>query len=275
MAKIVCICGYDTLGDYLVNKHGYTKIAFAELHENPDKCYVITDVRCNKELEIIKKYNGLSIRVNFDDKKIDTLQTDCVIKHNGTLEQLYEKINNILAFKMYCKYVKISNFNDISLIDKNTLYVFDIDETLMVYDGIDGKWWKKKMIEKNENESLVLEEWLNYVSNNQPKHTHASSFNTFLENVNKSNIVCLTARKESLRNITEEHLAKIGVNDIPVYYSYGSCKGKVLKEIIIPNYPSINNIVFVDDNKNNICSVNKEFYNENIKVQCYYFVHNL
>jgi hypothetical protein len=161
------------------------------------------------------------------------------------------------------------------LIDENTLYVFDIDETLMVYDGIDRKWWKKKMVENNENESLVLEEWLKQIANHEPKHTHASSFNTFLENVNKSNIVCLTARKGSLQNITEQHLSQIGVKDIPVYYSYGSCKGKILKEIIIPNYPTINNIVFVDDNKNNISSVNKAFYNENIKVQCYYFVHNL
>lgn len=275
MAKIVCICGYETLGDYFVNNHGYTKIAFAELPENPDKPYVITDVRCNKELEIIKKNNGISIKVKTDGNNIDQLETDCVIKHNGTLEQLYEKIDNIIAFKMYCKYVKIGNFDDIKLIDENTLYVFDIDETLMVYDGIDRKWWKKKMVENHENEHLVIDEWLKQIENHEPKHTHASSFNTFLENVNKSNIVCLTARKESLRNITEQHLAKIGVKNIPVYYSYGSCKGKVLKEIIIPNYPTINNIVFVDDNKNNISSVNKEFYNENIKVQCYYFVHNL
>jgi len=130
------------------------------------------------------------------------------------------------------------------------------------------------MVENNENESLTIDDWLIHVSNNQPKHTHASSFKTFLENVNNSNIVCLTARKESLKYITEQHLEMIGVKDIPVYYSNGTCKGKVLKEIIIPNYSTIKNIVFVDDNKNNISSVNKEFYNENIKVHCYYFMYN-
>jgi hypothetical protein len=354
--KLIGICGYkrhgkDTLGDYLVKHHGYTKIAFADalkdackcifgfndeqlygnlketndefwktsprkalqfvgtelfrlqisellpevnediwvkvvenkILQNPDKRYVITDVRFANELALIKKYKGLSIKVQRDIKIddehisesfIDQLETDCIIKNSGTLEQLYEKLNNILAFKMYCKYVKISNFDDIKLIDENTLYVFDIDETLMVYDGIDRKWWKKKMVENNENESLTIDEWLIHVSNNQPKHTHASSFNTFLENVNNSNIVCLTARKESLKYITEQHLEMIGVKDIPVYYSNGTCKGKVLKEIIIPNYSTIKNIVFVDDNKNNISSVNKEFYNENIKVHCYYFMYN-
>ena len=46
----------------------------------------------------------------------------------------------------------------------------------------------------------------------------------------------------------------------------------MLREIVAASFPSIKNIIFVDDNKNNISSVNKEFDNSGIKVDCYYFV---
>ncbi len=350
--------GKDTLGDYLVKHHGYTKIGFADalkeackaifgfneeqlygdlkevddkfwktsprkvlqyvgtdlfrdrisdvlpevqqdiwikvvenkILQNPDKRYVITDVRFDNELEFIKRLNGLSIKVqrtnlkhNITDEHssesyIDNLVTDCVINNNGTLEQLYEKLENTLDFKQFCKYDKISDFSGIKLLDNNdeTLYVFDIDETLMVYDGIDSKWWRKRMNETNENETAVLDDWLNHIAINKPKHTHESSFNTLLNNVNRSNVICLTARKESLDNSTKQHLAEIGVKDIPIYYSDGwNSKGSKLKNIIVTTYPTIRNIVFVDDNKNNITSVNKVFSSDKgIKVYCYYFKHN-
>ena len=70
--------------------------------------------------------------------------------------------------------------------------------------------------------------------------------------------------------LTEQHLDQIGVTGFPVYYSNGECKGKKLREII-QNYSNIENIVFVDDNKNNLFSVNKEFYHDDVKVYCYYF----
>ena len=354
--NLIGICGRkrhgkDTLGDYLVEHYGYTKIGFADavkeacrcifgfnndqlygdlkevddkfwgssprkvlqyvasdlfrdqvgnvlpeikdniwikvvenkILQNPDKKYVITDIRFANELEFIKNRGGLSIKVKRDTIKstdshisesfIDELETDCVIKNNGTLEQLYDKLTNILIHKQYCKYNKISNFDDIKLIDgDNTLYVFDIDETLIVYDGIDSTWWKKKMIELKGNEEVVLNEWLQIVSTSLPKHTHKESFFKLLENVNRSNVICLTARNEKTNEITKQHLNEIGVIDIPVYYSNGSCKGKMLREIVAASFPSIENIVFVDDNKNNISSVNKEFDNRGINVDCYYFV---
>ena len=30
---------------------------------------------------------------------------------------------------------------------KNTIYVLDIDETLLYYEGMNEKWWEKTMIE--------------------------------------------------------------------------------------------------------------------------------
>ena len=354
--NLIGICGRkrhgkDTLGDYLVENYGYTKIGFADalkeacrcifgfnddqlygnskeiddefwgasprkvlqyigtdlfrdqlsvvlpgvkddiwikvvenkILQNPDKKYVITDVRFANELEFIKRHGGISIKVKRDTLKatdshisesfIDELETDAVIKNNGTLEQLYDKLMNTLVYKKYCKYDKISNFDDIKYIDgDNTLYVFDIDETLMVYDGMDSSWWRKKMVEYKDDEEAVLEEWLKHIETNSPKHTHEESFSKFLENINRDNIICLTARKGSLDEITVKHLKEIGVTNISVYYSSGTCKGKMLKGIVAASYPLIQNIVFVDDNKNNISSVNKEFDNSGINVNCYYFV---
>jgi len=269
-----------------VNDEIWIKVVENKILQNPDKKYVITDVRFENELAFIKRLNGLSIKVqrstlkatddHISESFIDQLLTDCVIKNNGTLEQLYEKLNNILkfndAYKKYNKYTKISDFYNIDTLTNNTLYVLDIDDTLMVYEGIDKNWWKNKIAELGENEELALQEWIMHIHTCEPKHTHADSFNAFIENTKGSNIICLTARNEALKTITEEHLSQIGIEGIPIYYSHGSTKGLVLKDIVASTFPDITNIVFIDDNKNNILSVNKEFDdNEGISVKCYYY----
>lgn len=206
--------------------------------------------------------NGLTIKIYRSGIQDPLLQTDSIIKNNGTIEQLYEKMNNILrfndGFKKYNKYTKISNFDSITPITENTLYVFDIDDTLMVYEGVDKNWLKNKR-NKTDNEQLIAEEWIQYIENYEPKHTNKPSFDAFLERISLKNIILLTARNSALQGITEDHLAKIGITNIPVYYSYGSTKGKILREIVASEFPTITTIVFVDDNKNNIISVNREF----------------
>jgi hypothetical protein len=257
----------------------WVKVVEKTILQNPDKKYVITDVRFNNELEFIKKYNGLTIKVQRDtlnnidshisESFIDELKTNYTIKNSGTIEELYEKLENVMDYNKYTKYKKICNFSEMhEILSSNTLYVFDIDETLMVYDEIDKDWWKNKL--KTTNEELVLKEWINLIKNSSPKHTCKRSFDELTSYIDKNNILCLTARKEILKDITEQHLKQIGITGIPVYYSNGNCKGKMLREIL-QNYSDIKNIVFVDDNKNNLFAVNKEFYNDNIKVYCYYF----
>ena len=338
--------GKDTLGDYLVQHYGYTKIGFADalkegcrhifgfnddqlygnskeiddefwkasprkvlqyvatelfrdqisrvlpevkddiwvkvvektILQNPDKKYVITDVRFNNELEFVKKYNGLTLKVQRDtltnidshisESFIDELKTHYTLKNSGTLEELYKKLENVMDYNRYTKYTKIHNFSDIELLYGKTLFVFDIDETLMVYDEINKDWWKNRL--KSVGETAALEEWLELVKNSTPKHTSKETFDKLISYIAKDNILCLTARKEILKDITELHLEQIGVTGFPVYYSNGECKGKKLREIL-QNYSNIENVVFVDDNKNNLFSVNKEFYHDNVKVYCYYF----
>ena len=274
--NLIGICGStcagkNTLSDYLVKKYDYTKISFDE-NIPLDKKYVVIFFT-ESQLEHIKNLNGLTIKIQRGGVQDPLLQTDSIIKNNGTIEQLYEKMNNILrfndGFKKYNKYTKISNFDSITPITENTLYVFDIDDTLMVYKGVDKNWLKNKRYETN-NEQLIAEEWIQYIENYEPKHTNKPSFDAFLERISLKNIILLTARNSALQGITEDHLAKIGITNIPVYYSYGSTKGKILREIVASKFPTISSIVFVDDNKNNIISVNREFDGDTqIKVKPY------
>jgi dephospho-CoA kinase len=282
--NLIGICGLagtgkNTLSDYLVKKYDYTKISFDE-NIPLDKKYVVIFFT-ESQLEYIKNMNGLTIKIQRGGVQDPLLQTDSIIKNNGTIEQLYEKMNNIFRFndgyKKYNKYTKITNFDNITPLTENTLYVFDIDDTLMVYEGVDKNWLKNKRC-KTDNEQLIAEEWIKYIENYEPKHTNKPSFDAFLQrrienlsDVNfQQNIILLTARNSALRDITEDHLAKIGITNIPVYYSYGSTKGKILREIVASKFPTIPTIVFVDDNKNNIISVNREFDGDaQIKVKPY------
>ena len=137
--------------------------------------------------------------------------------------------------------------------NKITLYVFDIDETLMVYDGIDRCWWLNKFKEPEANEEQVISEWLQHIAINEPKHTHKASFNSLIEqiNVNNNKIICLTARKGCLKDITEKHLQQIGVIGFPIHYSHGQPKGAILLEIL-KDYPDVKKVVFIDDSKINL-----------------------
>jgi hypothetical protein len=77
-----------------------------ELEKN--KNIVITDVRFPNELELIKTFGGIIIRVTRDsvntqldvhesEKLIETLQVDYDIQNNGTIEELYKKISELVV----------------------------------------------------------------------------------------------------------------------------------------------------------------------------------
>ncbi len=269
--------GKDVLRDYLVMRYGYTEISIgtfgstAQEQSSPDKRYVITDICCETELELLKQYNAFTLKVQRNNNDSNSLETKYKILNNGTLDELYKKLDNIITTAMYSKYTKVSDFTNIKIIEEDTLYVFDIDETLLTYDGIDKNWWKTHLKSTNNNEELVLSDWLKHIAIHEPKHTHKMSFDNLMSKINKNNVICLTARKGDVKDITEKHLEQIGVN-IPVYYSNGKCKGKALHDILL-EYPTVKNVVFIDDSKINLISANKILAEKrcDIKVYCYLY----
>jgi hypothetical protein len=270
--------GKDTIGDYLVSKYGYTKIAFADpikeicksvfgfndeqlygslkesnddfwettprkmmqfigtelfrdhIHEimptigkdiwikvlekkildNPNLKFVITDIRFENELELIAQLDGLKIKVDRDnfihndihisENLIDGLNTEFTIKNNGTKEELFEKIDDLLD---NLKYKKINTFSNVDMVTKDSLYVFDIDDTILTYDNINQKWWRNKYdlyktpdLKQKDIYDLILVEWEEKIKKSIPKHTHEESLSNLLyQIINKKNsFICLTAR---------------------------------------------------------------------------------
>ena len=118
--KVLQFVGTDLFRDQLArvlpeDKYDiWVKVVEKTILQNPDKKYVITDVRFNNELAFIKKYNGLTIKVQRDtitdidwhisESYIDELQTNYTIKNSGTLEELYKKLENVMDYNRYTKY---------------------------------------------------------------------------------------------------------------------------------------------------------------------------
>lgn len=78
-----------------------------EIEIDPNVKIVVTDVRFDNEINLIKELHGLTLRVvrpdinnNLDlhqsEIEIDRLDVNYEILNNGTLEELYSKIENLL-----------------------------------------------------------------------------------------------------------------------------------------------------------------------------------
>lgn len=167
----------------------------------------------------------------------------------------------------------IKKFSEILSIN-NGLYVFDIDETFMVFNGITGKWWEKESnallgrYPKEKAERLMDEKFRKKITKKNPKPTDLNGFKD-IEKRSKllnNDIIFLTARTEDYREITMKQLEYIypGIN-YPVYFS--SEKGKALKEIIDNSEKKYEEVVFVDDKDYNINDV----LMDNPETRCYLF----
>lgn len=170
-------------------------------------------------------------------------------------------------------YNSIKRFSEILSIS-NGLYVFDIDETFMVYRGITDLWWKKKFnyllnIHTIEQAEIEMDKIFGKIIHKElPNPTDIKGFKDIEEKSKKLNndIIFLTARPEKYREITLKHLSYIypGI-DYKVYFSKE--KGNKLKEILESSNKKYENVVFVDDKKYNIIDV----LEKNPIVKCYKF----
>jgi len=173
----------------------------------------------------------------------------------------------------------ISSFSDVD-VKNNTLIICDIDDTLIKFP--------KKFIEiyemlKNSeikafgkyDEQLLYEDALYayalHTNIEKPVLTDKNGFYLMLDKIKKQNssLVFLTARDIKHEHFCKKHFTDSGLNynDFYVYYTNNTIsKGEYInKYIVLNNY---DNIIFIDDRKENIESVNQYFP----QIKCHLFL---
>jgi hypothetical protein len=74
--------------------------------DNPDKSYIVADVRFPNELEMIERHGGIVIKVNrpnqvsgdthASETNIDKMDGDVLIQNDSTLDELYHRVNMVM-----------------------------------------------------------------------------------------------------------------------------------------------------------------------------------
>lgn len=170
-------------------------------------------------------------------------------------------------------YEIISTYDKIKL-KNNSLLIFDIDDTIMKFDGIDKEWWKNKNkyyydifkdYDKADNEALI--EWINHIEENKPQIIDNNKlFNIFhkAQHIYNCEIIFMTSRDIKLKNTTEKHFYDCNISEYIHKIYYSKNKGILLKELLKDKYKNYRDIIFIDDNKKNLEDVyleNKDTHN--------------
>lgn len=171
----------------------------------------------------------------------------------------------------------ISGFQDIVL-QKETLYVLDFDETIAYFEGIHKGWWKDRFehhYEHNDHdiaEEMALKDWMQHVTYVDPTHVDKDGFENIIQycvSEPSSRIVILTARNISLENVTEAHMKIISPdNDIDIIFCSGEHKGYVLQDYLDKHDSEYKHIIFIDDLRKNLV----DFKSVHSDSQCYHML---
>jgi hypothetical protein len=153
------------------------------------------------------------------------------------------------------EFSKISNLDEINLLD-NSLVVLDIDETIFTHREINCNWWKDKItfyLQIYQKFELAQEhaynDWKEFVLSTPPDLINPESFFNLLEKIKRtnSNLIFITARNKDLENLTIEHFKKIHQENLIPNIFYSKEKGLLLKDLLRLKYPTVSQIIFVDD----------------------------
>lgn len=173
--------------------------------------------------------------------------------------------------------ILIHNFDQVEKAS-NSLYVIDIDDTLLHYYNLNKKWLSKEgdilMNKYNKTEALrkLYNKWEKELHKVIPIATDYYGINNLIQfcSLNNSDIIFLTARNKRVEEITRYHVSQIIHQNFPIYFAGGRSKGKILKNILNKyNYTKYNHIYFIDDLEENCESVENEL--PNIKTYLYKF----
>jgi hypothetical protein len=169
-------------------------------------------------------------------------------------------------------------FDNIKYINKNILFIFDVDETILYFNGINNLWWSKTFdkyymmyMDYDLAEELSYNEWLIIISQNEPNITDKSLIKLLIHDH-----IYLSARKECDYDLTIKHLIKIYninpknknelIKNHNIYHIDSKNKGEFIQKYI--ENKNYDYYIFIDDQEYNI----KDMTELNIKnVDCYLF----
>ena len=163
----------------------------------------------------------------------------------------------------------IHNFNQVYR-KHNSLYVIDIDETILYYKNLNKEWFddkKNALSEYYQRKNImnkVYDLWEKELYKVNPIPTDYHGINNLIHYCihNNSKVILLTARNKRVEDITKDHVNDILKYDIPIFFAGGKSKGKMLKKIINKYYSyPYENIYFIDDLEENCESVKDEIHN--------------
>lgn len=160
----------------------------------------------------------------------------------------------------------VKSFKDIP-VERNTLVLCDIDDTVIVFEKLGKKWWRERFDDYYErngdyefSEKAVLKEWIHQIHKEKPVHVDKEGFDDFVERINStgSTLVFVTARTADLYCLTLHHLKQVGITPkTDVHYTNDTTKGEYIANVI--DFDDFDHIVFIDDMEHNVNSVKRVF----------------
>lgn len=171
-------------------------------------------------------------------------------------------------------FTEIITFSDVVLKEKSLIMV-DIDDTILKYKHLNKLWWKNTF-EKHYNETLNYDEsdrltlnmWKKLIHDAEPQYVDKSGIFDLFERAKKYNckIIFLTARCETLKTITINHLNKLELCIDEIYFTPNVEKGIILKKLKDGVYNEYEHTICIDDHEPNLESVYNNFDNKLISL---------
>jgi len=160
--------------------------------------------------------------------------------------------------------ISIGTFSDVE-VRPNSLVLVDIDETILFYEHIDGRWWQERIDHHMQSRTCdrasacarAIDDWFTHIQAHLPRPTDAAGLETLLGQIRRSHstLRLVTARNPKYKDITEAHLSHLGFGDLSgsVCYLSGASKGQYIMDNLAPG--AYDSVTFIDDLEHNIASV--------------------
>ena len=177
-------------------------------------------------------------------------------------------------FPIISKFDKVKRYS-------NSIYIFDIDDTIFYYEDLRREWWEKTIkynYEHGMNELnadyMALRKWERLIYYQKPTEIDRQGLNYLIDFINQSDSVFyfITSRGSNHSFLTYRHLQSCIDDNIDgkITFADGRNKGHVLRKLYLSNKIEnikYNKIVFIDDVKKNLIHVKNEFP----EADCYEF----